>query len=222
MLTKDTTREQIIDAASKRFSHFGYAKTTMAEIAMAAGLSVGQIGSRLRPIQGRDQRQPAKPDLVLKGQHSPQIGLGLRLAAKFHRGPRRRTGDQDQTAARELADALGGLPLALEQAAAYMQATGTILAGYLPLFQARQTSLLAQGQATGHGGTDERGHHDPIGHVVGHGVARISGVEVDTHVRVRSVAAGIERVLLAVPAVGDDSALFAAGHLVTRPQQQVR
>ena len=36
-----------------------------------------------------------------------------------------RTGDPDRAAARELAGALGGLPLALEQAAAYMQATGT-------------------------------------------------------------------------------------------------
>ena len=35
-----------------------------------------------------------------------------------------RTGDQDRQAARDLADELGGLPLALEQAAAYIQATG--------------------------------------------------------------------------------------------------
>ena len=35
-----------------------------------------------------------------------------------------RTGDPDRQAALELADELGGLPLALEQAAAYMQATG--------------------------------------------------------------------------------------------------
>ena len=46
-----------------------------------------------------------------------------------------RTGDADQAAARELADQTGGLPLALEQAAAYMQATGTTLARYLPLFR---------------------------------------------------------------------------------------
>ena len=43
-----------------------------------------------------------------------------------------RTGDPDRAAAGELAAELGGLPLALEQAAAYMQATGTTLAGYLP------------------------------------------------------------------------------------------
>lgn len=42
----------------------------------------------------------------------------------------------------ELAGELGGLPLALEQATAYMQATGTGLARYLPLFRARQADLL--------------------------------------------------------------------------------
>ena len=61
-----------------------------------------------------------------------------------------RTGDADRATARELADELGGLPLALEQAAAYMQATGTTLARYLPMFQARQADLLARGEAMGH------------------------------------------------------------------------
>ena len=42
-----------------------------------------------------------------------------------------RTGDPDRQAARELAGELGGLPLALEQAAAYILATGGSLAGYL-------------------------------------------------------------------------------------------
>ena len=42
-----------------------------------------------------------------------------------------RTGDPDRVAARELAGLLGGLPLALEQAAAYLQATGTTLGRYL-------------------------------------------------------------------------------------------
>ena len=61
-----------------------------------------------------------------------------------------RTGDPDRAAASDLAAELGGLPLALEQAAAYMQATGTTLAGYLPLFRARQADLLARGEAAGH------------------------------------------------------------------------
>jgi hypothetical protein len=63
-----------------------------------------------------------------------------------------RTSDTNRTAALELAAALGGLPLALEQAAAYMQATGTSMAGYLSLFRDRQADLLARGEATGHPG----------------------------------------------------------------------
>jgi hypothetical protein len=63
-----------------------------------------------------------------------------------------RTGDTHQDAALELARDLGGLPLALEQAAAYMQATGTSLARYLQLFRGRQADLLARGEAAGHRG----------------------------------------------------------------------
>jgi len=61
-----------------------------------------------------------------------------------------RTGDPDQQAARDLADELGGLPLALEQAAAYIQATGDTLAGYLVLFRQRRAELLARGEAAGY------------------------------------------------------------------------
>jgi len=61
-----------------------------------------------------------------------------------------RTGDADQAAARDLASELGGLPLALEQAGAFMQATGTPLAGYLRLFRFRQADLLARGETAGH------------------------------------------------------------------------
>ena len=64
-----------------------------------------------------------------------------------------RTGDPDRSAARDLADVLGGLPLALEQAAAYIQATGMTLAGYLSLFRDRAADLLARGQAAGHPAT---------------------------------------------------------------------
>jgi hypothetical protein len=64
-----------------------------------------------------------------------------------------RTGDADRQAALELADELGGLPLALEQAAAYIQATGDILAGYLESFQQRRPDMLARGEATGYDST---------------------------------------------------------------------
>jgi tetratricopeptide (TPR) repeat protein len=49
--------------------------------------------------------------------------------------------------ARRLASTLGGLPLALEQAGAYVAATGTVsLAGYAELFTTRSSELLERGQ----------------------------------------------------------------------------
>jgi hypothetical protein len=61
-----------------------------------------------------------------------------------------RTGDADRQAAVELAGELGGLPLALEQAAAYIQATGDDLAGYLAAFRERRADLLARGEPAGY------------------------------------------------------------------------
>ena len=99
---------------------------------------------------------PAGPGRVLittQNQHWPPGQaldvpvLDLEVAAGFLVN---RTGGADRAAARELAAELGGLPLALEQAAAYMQATGTTLARYLPMFRARQADLLARGEASGH------------------------------------------------------------------------
>ena len=99
---------------------------------------------------------PAGPGRVLitsQSQHWPwgwavQVPvLNPAVAARFLVA---RTGNADQDAALELAEELGGLPLALEQAAAYMQATGTPLARYLALLRARQADLLARGEAAGH------------------------------------------------------------------------
>jgi hypothetical protein len=56
-----------------------------------------------------------------------------------------RTGDTDRLAAAGLAEAVDGLPLALEQAAAYAQATGNSLATYLTLFHKRRADLLRRG-----------------------------------------------------------------------------
>jgi Domain of unknown function (DUF4062)/Tetratricopeptide repeat len=59
-----------------------------------------------------------------------------------------RTGDPDRQAALELAGELGGLPLALEQAAAYIQATAGSLSGYLGSFRQHQDELLSRGEPT--------------------------------------------------------------------------
>lgn len=43
MLCKDTVRGNILQAAKKRFVHYGYAKTTMAEIASDCNMSPGNL-----------------------------------------------------------------------------------------------------------------------------------------------------------------------------------
>ena len=73
--------------------------------------------------------------------------LDPRVAAEFLVN---RTGDADRWAALELAGELGGLPLALEQAAAYVQASGESLAGYLALFRQRRADLLGRGEPIGY------------------------------------------------------------------------
>ena len=73
--------------------------------------------------------------------------LDPQVAAEFLVG---RTGDADRRAALELAGELGGLPLALEQAAAYVQASGDTLARYLALFRQRRADLLGRGEPTGY------------------------------------------------------------------------
>ena len=55
-----------------------------------------------------------------------------------------RTGHHDAAAVDALAEELGDLPLALEQAAAYMVETGSALADYLTLFRERRRELWSE------------------------------------------------------------------------------
>jgi Domain of unknown function (DUF4062)/Tetratricopeptide repeat len=94
-------------------------------------------------VTSRDQIWP--PGLALEVPVlDPQVAAGFLVT---------RTGDQDQQAAVELAGELGGLPLALEQAGAYIQASGDSLAGYLGSFRQRRADLLARGEPTGYSKT---------------------------------------------------------------------
>ena len=79
--------------------------------------------------------------------------LDRQVAAEFLTA---RTGDADRRAAVELAAELGGLPLALEQAGAYMQASGRAIVEYLGLFRARRAELLGKGDPAGY---DKTGQH---------------------------------------------------------------
>jgi tetratricopeptide (TPR) repeat protein len=58
----------------------------------------------------------------------------------------KRTGHQDEATAKILAEALGCLPLALEQAGAYIETSGCTMAHYLDLFEKRQYELLQRGK----------------------------------------------------------------------------
>jgi tetratricopeptide (TPR) repeat protein len=61
------------------------------------------------------------------------------------------TGPEAEAAAARLASTLGGLPLALEQAGAFIATTGTVsLAGYADLFDTRASELLKRGQPLGY------------------------------------------------------------------------
>ena len=63
------------------------------------------------------------------------------------------TGDPDLQAARELAGELGGLPLALAQAAGYMRATGDSIARYLTAFRQQRQEMLDRGEPGGYRAT---------------------------------------------------------------------
>ena len=58
----------------------------------------------------------------------------------------KRTGSQDEATAKALAEKLGCLPLALEQASAYIETSGSTMARYLDLFEKRQRDLLQRGE----------------------------------------------------------------------------
>ncbi|HKS41048.1 MAG TPA: FxSxx-COOH system tetratricopeptide repeat protein [Blastocatellia bacterium] len=58
----------------------------------------------------------------------------------------KRTGSEDEATAKELAEKLGCLPLALEQASAFIETSGRALTHYLELFEKRQSELLKRGE----------------------------------------------------------------------------
>ena len=100
------------------------------------------------PPAGRGQVLITSQDPHWPGQAMDVPVLDQEVAAAFLLT---RTGSADEGAARELAGELGGLPLALEQACAYMQAAGRSIAGYLALFRGRRADLLARGEISGYG-----------------------------------------------------------------------
>jgi hypothetical protein len=76
--------------------------------------------------------------------------LGLQDAVRFLLSRVDATGTVEAEAAQDLARDLGRLPLALEQAAAYVQSTGRSIAEYLALFRKRHVDILLRGDPLGY------------------------------------------------------------------------
>ena len=104
---------------------------------------------RVMPPAGQGRVLVTSQDPHWPGSRALEVPvLDNEVAAGFLQA---RTGDADLEAARELVAELGGLPLALEQAAAYMLAVGRSIAVYLDLFRQRRGDLLARGEPAGYG-----------------------------------------------------------------------
>jgi hypothetical protein len=115
------------------------------EPAAVAGLlprsSTGHVLLTTQAETGWDPLADSLPVDVL----APTDAAGFLLARTKESGPPARA------AATTLATTLGGLPLAMEQAAAYIAASGTVtLAGYAELFATRALELLGRGQPLGY------------------------------------------------------------------------
>jgi len=101
---------------------------------------------------------PAGPGRVLITSRNPNWPgqavevpvLDRQVAAGFLMTRTGAAGAQEEAAALELAGELGGLPLALEQAGAYMQAAGRSVGEYLGLFRGRRAELLGRGDPAGY------------------------------------------------------------------------
>jgi hypothetical protein len=86
-----------------------------------------------QPLQVEEMPPNEAVELLLKRANREQTAAAARK-------------EDDRKAAAELADELGYLPLALNQAAAYVDATGADFAGYLKLFRTQQKERLKDGR----------------------------------------------------------------------------
>jgi tetratricopeptide (TPR) repeat protein len=106
-----------------------------------------------QPADLNGRRPPAGGGQVLVTSRNPAWG-GIGATVRVNVLARKeavaflqlRTGASDQAALERLAAALGDLPLALEQAAAYLEETGTTAREYLELLHEHEPQLLALGR----------------------------------------------------------------------------
>jgi hypothetical protein len=103
---------------------------------------------RMLPPAGRGKVLITSQDPHWPIEHTIEVPLlQTDVAATFLQT---RTGAVEVTAACDLAAELGGLPLALEQAAAHMLAVGRTISSYLALFRHRRHDLLLRGEPAGY------------------------------------------------------------------------
>lgn len=98
-------------------------------------LPQGGFGHVLITSRNQNWRGTAKPLSVSVLARSEAVAFILK-----------RTGQKDGSLASSLAEALGDLPLALEQAGAFIEALGTSLSHYLELFTEHKNKLLGRGK----------------------------------------------------------------------------
>jgi hypothetical protein len=96
----------------------------------------------LLPSRGEGQVLVTSRDVAWRRQATKVLPVEVLERDESIRFLDRRTGDRDRTAAAQLAEVLGDLPLALEQAGAYCEAEQLPLAGYLELLRSNAAELL--------------------------------------------------------------------------------
>jgi tetratricopeptide (TPR) repeat protein len=147
-LAPDTPQETAMVAARAWLEHqqrwllvFDNAVEPAALVDLLPRSGMGQVVITSRTGIGWEQLATPLPVEVL----APADAAGFLLTRTNQSGP------QAEAAATTLAETLGGLPLALEQAGAFITASGTItLAGYAELFATQARELLRRGQPVGY------------------------------------------------------------------------
>jgi hypothetical protein len=98
------------------------------------------------PTQGAGQVVITSRDPVRRRHTTATLSVEVLEQAEAVRFITKRTGQTDRSAARALAEALGNLPLAVEQACAYVEAEQLPLAAYLELLRQDVGELFAEGR----------------------------------------------------------------------------
>ncbi|HJQ23982.1 MAG TPA: FxSxx-COOH system tetratricopeptide repeat protein [Blastocatellia bacterium] len=137
---KDATEQQVIVDAVKEWLRLHHGWLLIFDNAEDVKLTRGYIppgntGHIIITARNRQWEGSAKPVTV----KSLPVAEAIEFLCK-------RTGQPEDETAKKLAETLGCLPLALEQAAAYIKACGCTLKHYLDLFEKRQDDLMKEGE----------------------------------------------------------------------------